>query len=102
MWPTRNVGTFCILALISSCLAASHAHRSGNHAAAEDAIEHVDDSGQTRVLLDFDVRVELCGADRPTHRVAVRAAGAANGLHLGALLDERVPGAAVGAAPEPL
>src|SRR5262249_35007440 len=67
-------------------------------AAAEDAIEFGYARREARVRLDRDIRVQARSARVAGERVAMR--GRRRGFRR-PLLDERVPGATVGAAAEP-
>src|SRR5439155_11378467 len=99
---TRHVGRGlqqqCRLA--DARFAAEEHERSGDDAAAEDAIELVDASGKPRVAFNRDLGIRASGARRSGERVAMPAGR--GGTLLRALLDQRVPCATFGAAPQPL
>ena len=80
--------------LADARLAAEQHQRSGHDAAAEHAIELVDAGRQPRVLLDLDVRVQPRAPRRRARTVRGGRAPPAP-TSCGALLDERVPRAAI-------
>ena len=82
-------------------LAAEQHERSGDDAAAEDAIELVDARRQPRVLLDPDVRIERRRSARAGERVAMTRRRRA-AVFLRALFSERIPFAAVRTSAQPL
>jgi hypothetical protein len=82
-------------------LAAEQHQRPGHDAAAEDAVELVDAGGEARVLLELDLRVQARRSGGAAERVTVRRRGLRRRI-LTPFLDERIPGAAVGAAAQPL
>src|SRR4030095_1563672 len=83
--------------LADARLAPEQHERPGHDAAAEHAIEFPDAGRQPRVLFEFDLGVEP-RAGRPGERVSVVAGRRAAG-RLRAFFDERVPRAALEAAP---
>ena len=74
----------------------------GHDAAAEHAIELVDAGRQPRVLIDVSMSAYSCARRRRRPARSDVAAGRAPPASAGALLDERVPRAALGAAAQPL
>ncbi len=87
--------------LADARLAAQQHQRTRDDAAAQHAVEFVDGGGEPRVLLDLDIRVQPGDSGRPGGRIPM-SAGRSPTVLGGPLFDERVPGAAVGAATEPL
>ncbi len=82
-------------------LAAEQHERAGHDAAAEHAIELRDARRNARRVGCLDVAIQLGGRAARDRAVAM-IRGGGRGLRSGHLFDERVPGAAIGAAPHPL